>query len=228
MKKVALYLGSLFVLAFGVGGIIGATVPTGTADAACGTFLTFPAWYEGLTTGDCEIQGPDASNRDGLTQYIWTIILNVIEIMLQAVCYIAVGFVIYGGFLYITSGNSPDGRARALKTVVNALIGFAIAIAAVAVKNLIWDNILRGAGGTSAPVIEAGGVVQNILNLIYTLVAIAAVVVIIISSINMATSAGDPGKAAKARTGIVSAVIGIVVVIAAFAITTFIAERFYG
>lgn len=214
----------MVLIAFGAGGVLGIAT-TNTSVGACEKFLTFPAWYEGVSSDCKSLDSPGGDLT--LEKYIWTIVLNIVEIMLQAVAYLAVGFMIYAGFQYMTTGSSPDGRARALKTILNASIGLAIAISAVAVKNLVWDNIIT-AGGPGAPVMSAGTIVANLLNLAYLLVAIIAVIAIIIASISMATSAGDPGKAAKARTTIMSAVIGIVVVIIAFAVTQFIMGRFYG
>lgn len=136
MKKLRLHMAAALLFTTLAGGLVGATVPQQSAGAACGTFLTFPAWYRGIATADCtEMQSPD--DVGGLQTYILIIALNVVEIMLQAVAYIAVFFVLYGGFQFITSAGSSDGMAKARKTLLNAAIGAVIAIASVIIVNLV-------------------------------------------------------------------------------------------
>lgn len=68
-------------------------------------------------------------------------------------------------------------------------------------------------------------VVQNILNVIIGITGIIAVIFIIIGGVQYMTSAGDAGKAKKARDTILYAVIGLVVVILAFAIVNFVIKN---
>lgn len=111
------------------------------ASAACTTrFLTFPAWYDGLTDKDCSIEKPDAS-KDGLSKFIWKIVLNVIEILMQLVAYASVAFLIWGGFTYMTAAGSADMITNGKKTIFNAIIGLVISIMAVAIVTLIGRNL---------------------------------------------------------------------------------------
>lgn len=106
--------------------------------------LTFPAWYRGIVdTSTCDIKSPTAVG--GIGSFIWTIALNSIEILLNLIGYAAVGFIIYGGYKYMISAGSPDGMVAARKTILNAVIGLAISIAAVAIVRTISVGI--GLGG---------------------------------------------------------------------------------
>lgn len=110
-----------------------------TVDSSAGCnqrLLTFPAWYRGLLNADCDIKQPD-STKGGISTFIWTIVLNVIELMLQLVGYIAVGFIIVGGFKFLTSVGSPDGIAKSRKTITNAVVGLIISLFSVAIVNVI-------------------------------------------------------------------------------------------
>lgn len=128
----------LFVTA--MGGALGAVALPQTTFAACNDhLLTFPAWYRGLTDDSCNIKSP--ADAGGLSKFIWTIALNVIELMLQLVGYISVGFIIAGGFTYMTSTGSPDGATRARKTITNAIVGLVISIFSVAIVNVISGAI---------------------------------------------------------------------------------------
>ena len=106
------------------------------------TVLTFPTWYRGLQKSNCEVKSPTAFNSergkdDGLSNFIWIIVLNVVEIALQLVGYLAVGFIIYGGFKYITGAGSPDKITAGRKIILNAVIGLIISIFSIAIVNLI-------------------------------------------------------------------------------------------
>lgn len=118
------------------------TIPPGgggTTSTCNDTLLTFPAWFKGLTDPNCEIKSPN--DAGGLSTFIWTIVLNVIEAMLQLVGYIAVGFIIRGGFKYITSNGDAGEMAKAKKIIMDAVIGLIISIMSVAIVNLIAGAI---------------------------------------------------------------------------------------
>lgn len=138
-KSKFILLGMMFAIL--VGGWYGA-MASQPASAACGSFLTFPAWYDGLVDGDCNITAiGGGSGQVDLQKFIWTIAFNIVEILLQIVAYVTGFYVLYGGFQFITSTGSPDGTAKARKTIINALIGLVLAIAAVGIVNLISGAI---------------------------------------------------------------------------------------
>lgn len=97
---------------------------------------------------------------------------------------------------------------------------------------MINDLLLKlavtiGPGGQidNVPTLTGDEVLQNGLNLAYFLAGIIAVIVIIVGGIMYATSAGDSGAVTKAKNLILFAVVGLVVVLSAFAITNFVIGR---
>ena len=57
--------------------------------------------------------------------------------LLVAVGYLALGFVVYGGYLYIMSQGDPGKLAKGKKTLTSAIIGTIIAmVASIAVNTL--------------------------------------------------------------------------------------------
>ncbi len=119
-------------------------------------FITFPAWYNGLVGNkggevddkdrpvNCEIVGPDSLGDPADTQlsrYIWKIVLNVLDIILQIVAYAAVGFVIYGGFKYVSSTGRADKIKEGRELILNAVIGLAISILAATIVGYIGANL---------------------------------------------------------------------------------------
>ena len=82
------------------------------------------------------------------------------------------------------------------------------------------------AGDAGIPEANADVVVTNILYGIYFLAGIIAVIVIIIAGLTFINSGGDASRVTKAKNQILYAVVGLVVVISAFAITNFVSGRF--
>jgi len=64
-----------------------------------------------------------------------------------------------------------------------------------------------------------------ILNIVFGVMGAVAVVVLLLASLKYITSRGDPGEVAKAKNAIIYAVIGLVVVAAAFTIVTFVVDK---
>jgi hypothetical protein len=109
-------------------------------------FLGIQPWFRGLAVidsdGKCSIAGPGQKLAGGntldLTGFIWRIALNIIDIGLAVVGYIAFFFILYGGFQFLTGGNNPSQIEKARKTLLNAVIGLVISLGAVAIVNLIF------------------------------------------------------------------------------------------
>jgi hypothetical protein len=139
MKKLQNWvLAALFVASTG-GALLTVAAPQPAMAACNDRLLTFPAWFKGLTTANCDIESP-TNVQGGIGGFIWKVVLNIVEFMLQLVGYISVGFIIAGGFKFMTSSGSPDGIAKARKTITNAVIGLVISIFSVALVNLVADS----------------------------------------------------------------------------------------
>jgi hypothetical protein len=114
---------------------------------ACGrdsTFFGLPVWYKYLKVENLSVDTTLKNCRfviEDSTDY-WLIGLAVIEMLLRLVGILAVGFVIYGGFRYLISQGEPDNTKKALQTIINALIGAAIAVIASAVVSFIAGRLI--------------------------------------------------------------------------------------
>lgn len=129
-----------------MGGLIALSPTASAAGSGCSNrFLTFPTWYNGLTDASCNLKSPDKAfggdSADRLSKYIFRIALNVIEIAMQLVAYISVGFIIYGGFKFLTSPSDSSKIVGGRKTIQNAIIGLVISFMSIAIINLVANNI---------------------------------------------------------------------------------------
>lgn len=143
IRRACLALGLMVLGA--IGAVTAAPQPAAALDACAskGSFLTFRPWYTGLTDGNCQIVAiSDQQGGVSMETFVLTVVFNVIDMLLQLVVYVAVGFVIYGGFIFLTSGGSPERATAARKTITNALIGVVIGIASVALVNMVGGAIL--------------------------------------------------------------------------------------
>ncbi len=109
--------------------------------AACSNapILGITPWYRGLqeeVDGRCQIKSP-GNGKGALAKFITTIILNVLQAAFTIAAYVAVFFIIKGGFGYMLSAGSSDGMSSAKKTITNAVIGLVIVLLAAVIVNTI-------------------------------------------------------------------------------------------
>lgn len=142
MKKLLSYIVigfmGLFVAAPAVSLV---ATPPATVTAACNDrLLGIPVWYRGLVDGNCNVKMPSGGSAE-IGGFVWTLILNVIEMALVIAVYIAVAFILYGGFLFITGGSNPSSVEKARKMILNAVIGLVIGMGAIAIVNFIFGVV---------------------------------------------------------------------------------------
>lgn len=108
--------------------------------ASCkgGDFLGFPTWYkylQGVTTnGVCQPQVTSLTD-------VWLIVAAIIEVLLRVASLLAVGFIMYAGFQYLTSQGDPSKAAQARQGIINAVVGLVITIIAAVTVGFIAGQI---------------------------------------------------------------------------------------
>lgn len=191
--------------------------------ADCGSsFLGMRPWYyTGANGGVTICSGGDIQPpADGtqLPAYIWTIALNVLFDLFLALGYLAMGFVVYGGYQYIMSQGDPAKAIKGKKTLTNAIIGTVIAMGSTVIVNTISVIIgLDQKGGWEQD--NNWDKVGNIFAWAYSMAGLIAVVFIIKGGIEFMISQGDPGRIQKAKKELIYAIIGLAIVILAALIT---------
>jgi len=112
-------------------------------------FFGIPPWYKYLVnagimtsnkvTGACELAGSIDPNH--WVEIILLVALAVLDMALRLAGLVAAGFVIHGGIQYVTSQGEPDKTKDAQQTIINALIGLAIAMIAAAFVSFIGNRV---------------------------------------------------------------------------------------
>ena len=142
MKKILVYFSVVLSMLIGVGALAPASVMAddNNSGGGCGdtqAFFSLRPWYYGLTesiNGKCEIKKPSG---DGLPQFVWAIVLNILYDVMIMVGYVAIIMIAWGGYLYMFSRGLPDRAERGKKTLIAAVAGLAIAMLASVIMNTI-------------------------------------------------------------------------------------------
>lgn len=148
----------------------------------------------------------------GPAQSVESFVLVFIYIALGFVGLIAVIYIIYAGFKYISSRGDEEASASAKRQIIYALLGLFVAGTAFLIVNVV---ISRSA---TLLIID----IRDVINALLSLVAIVAVIYVIIGGVMYLISQGDQDKAARAKMQIIYALIGIAIVAISAVLVNFI------
>lgn len=114
--------------------------------------LGVPTWYkyfdaETDASGRCTVKLPTQRDQSGeevtdVSKTVGRIAVAATEILLRIASFVAVGYIIYGGYRFILSQGDPENAKSARQTVINALIGLVISIAAGAIVSFVMRRLI--------------------------------------------------------------------------------------
>ena len=194
-------------------------LPQDTYAAACEQpgqhILGLRAWYDGIATGDpCTVPSDAFKGEDNIKKNVWRVVLNIASSVLGVAGYLAICFVIWGGYQYILARGDPGKVVRGKKTIVNALIGLVVCVLASTISGMIADIVNEGKA--------SGNIFTAAMNHAFTWAAIICVIVIVIGGIQYTISNGNPAGVQKAKQTIMYAAIGLAISLLAVAIVNFV------
>ena len=201
------------------------------------TPLSTPAYADGESSsgGDGSFFGlvpwnqnvPDIDNEDALKSAAIIIAINVLTDITVIAAYLVLGYVIYGGYLYIFSSGDAGKTATGKKTLTQAFIGLAI----VMLSSVIFSSIRIALGNgnlgqdcTKTSCVESSVMVTSLIQWVIGVAGLVAVIFVVYGGISYVTSSGDPGKLKKAKDTILYALIGLAIVGLAEVITAFVSN----
>lgn len=209
-----------FSLVLFIIGLLSITIST-SAFADCRTFLGMSSW-------DCNL--PAITDESSLKSNIWIIASNVANDITILAAYLVLGYVIYGGYLYIFSGGDAGKVANGKKTLTQAFIGLAIVMSANIIMGAIRVALVGGAGnlgncaaGENACV-TPDALIQNMVNWFIGIAGVASAIFLVYGGIAYMTSSGDLGKIQKAKQTITYSLIGLAIVALAVVISAFVSS----
>lgn len=179
--------------------------------------------FLGLTSWDCGVIS-NPNSEDKLKSGILQIAANVATDIIVIAGYLVLGYVIYGGYLYMFSAGDAGKVANGKKTITHAFIGLAIVLSAYTIMGVIRAVLVGGAFKDCAneECVNPTNMVQNMTGWIIGMAGIISAVFLVYGGISYMTSAGDSSKLQKAKNTIMYALIGMAIVALSSIITAFI------
>lgn len=203
---------------------------TENASAASNTFLGMESWSAGVSDASgnlfCVNQN-GAGNCMPLSTFIWTIVLTISKDLSILAAYLALGFIVYGGYMYMFSSGNPGKAEKGKRTLINSAIGLAITMLANVIFTTIRFVLSQGAssgsaGGVTLPNNSAAEVFSNVFGWFVGVAGIVAVIFLIYGGVMYITSAGDASKLTTAKRAILYSLIGLAIVGLSEAILAFV------
>jgi hypothetical protein len=112
------------------------------ASSCAGSFFGLEPWYQYLKLGPgCSLNNFVFLPSDGQASDVPLVLAAVVDDLLRIAGIVAVGFVIYGAVQFVTSQGDPESAAKARATVINALVGLAVAIIAVSLVGFLGNRL---------------------------------------------------------------------------------------
>jgi cysteine-rich repeat protein len=81
-------------------------------------------------------------------------IAKIIRAVLGLLGAVAVGIILYGGFVYMTAGGSEEKVAQAKQIITNGIIGLAIILSSFAITQFVLSRLSDATGSGSVPCLE--------------------------------------------------------------------------
>ncbi|MFA6285018.1 MAG: pilin [Parcubacteria group bacterium] len=128
---------------------------------------------------------------------------------------IAVIFIILGGIMYMVSGGSKEAAERAKKTLIFAIAGLAIVLAAPYIYTEVKAILSGNSPGSTFQTILA-----NILKLLLSIVGFLAIISMVVGAIWMLTAVGDDERYELGKKTATYSILGLVVALSALVIAT--------
>ncbi len=114
--------------------------------------------FAGLALAQGADLGLSYGNATGLVATDPRLIVgNIIRIALGFLGVIAIGLIIYGGFLWMTASGDEEKITTAKKVLVSAVIGLLIILSAFAIATFILNSILNATGVSTTGTTTGGG-----------------------------------------------------------------------
>ncbi|MBI4652685.1 hypothetical protein HY750_00295 [Candidatus Kuenenbacteria bacterium] len=109
--------------------------------------------------------------------------------------------------------------------VIPMVINIQSVNAAVNAEDLLPGNIVNQSG---LPKTELKATIMRIINIVLGFLGIIAIIIIIIGGFKWMTCGGSEEKTTEAREMIIAGIIGLVIILAAYAIANFIISQYLG
>lgn len=186
--------------------------------------LILPPWNRGLTAPGQDCDTINLEDELGSQAKTRIIIANVISIMTRLAGLVAVIAAIIAGFKYILSDGNSQKASGALKSIIHALSGLAVAIAATVIVEAVFRRLTGSASDVGLPQVDDISITDTI-GFVMLLVGLIAILMIVLQGMRYALSQGNPDKTAQAKRGIIYSLVGALVAFSSWSLVQFVLGR---
>lgn len=176
----------------------------------------------GMVSWDCNTLIYNVTSQDELTREVIKIAGNILSDLTVLASYLALGFVIYGGYQYMFSYGDPQKAATGKKTLTQSSIGLIITTLSTVIFSAIRialssngvENMEVTVNGFTMTLADANAevVVMSLLNWATSMGGIVAAIFLVYGGFSYITASGDASKLTKAKQSITYALVGLAVV----------------
>jgi len=138
---------------------------------------------------------------------------------------VAIIMVMISGIKYMTSSGNPEARTKAVKSLSTSVIGFVIlatfwSLLRFFLAFIEYQSPAEARGGT-----DIAEIISSLLNYVLGIGGVVSVIYLIMGGFKYITSGGSEKAVGEAKNTILYAIVGLVIIIAAFAIKNYIMLR---
>lgn len=141
-RFLALFFG---LLCFPLAALAQPTAPPTTPPATAQAPAAPPAGVASVQTGIRSTASAgrlqDFCNDRTFGECVANVVGQLIAVLLRFVGIILVGYLIYAGFLWMTSGGDTDRAEEAMKMIRNAVIGMLLLVSAFAISEFVVNSL---------------------------------------------------------------------------------------
>ncbi len=223
MKKILKKIAAFMLILATCSITISFVSPVSTNAAYIGGSSTCDTTFLGLTPWYCHVE-ENPQSEEALTSNVVKIASNILVDISILSAYLVLGFVIYGGYLYMFSSGDPTKAANSRKVLTRAFIGLAIVLLANVILNAIRIALIGNQSFADIQNVDANELFTNAINFAIAVAGVVCLIFIIIGAVGYITSSGDSSKLQKAKNTLTYALIGLIVVGLAAVITAFVSN----
>lgn len=186
--------------------------------------------FLGLVPWHCNVKlslDDNSDSEEDLTNNVIAIAGNVFTDITIIAAYLVLGYIIYGGYLYMFSSGDPSKAANGKKTLTHAFIGLAIVILSSVILNtirLIFIGNNNFADCATSGCTSSTTLITNLIQWAIGVAGAVASIFVVIGGVGYVTSSGDASKLQKAKQTILFALIGLAIVGLAEVIVAFVSN----
>lgn len=139
------------------------------------------------------------------------VLTNIMAYLRNIAGSIALIFIILGGIMYMVSAGDKERMEKAKNTLIYALAGFAIVVAASTFTSEIQTALGGSATSTSGATLSQ--IALNVVKFLLSIVGSLAIISIVVGAIWMFTAGGDKERYELGKKTVIYSIVGVTIVL---------------